>query len=97
MRDTDRERERQRHRQREKQASCREPDVGLDPRTPGSRPGLKAGSKLLSHPSVPALNFFYGTTVTFGSSSGEWSFVFLLSCGFSFCIPGMATAFHILP
>ena len=32
MRDT--KRERQRHRQREKQAPCREPDVGLDPRTP---------------------------------------------------------------
>ena len=38
MRDT----ERQRHRQREKQAPCREPDVGLDPGTPGSRPGSKA-------------------------------------------------------
>ena len=34
--ETDRERERQRHRQREKQAPCREPDVGLDPRSPGS-------------------------------------------------------------
>ena len=32
MRDT--ERERQRHRQREKQAPCREPDVGLNLRTP---------------------------------------------------------------
>ena len=32
MRDTDR--ERQRHRQREKQALCREPDMGLDPRSP---------------------------------------------------------------
>ena len=32
----DTERERQRHRQKEKQAPCREPDVGLDPRTPGS-------------------------------------------------------------
>ena len=31
-------RERQRHRQREKQASCREPDAGLDPRTLGSWP-----------------------------------------------------------
>ena len=31
-----RERERQRHRQREKQAPCREPNGGLDPRTPGS-------------------------------------------------------------
>ena len=38
----ERERERQRHRQREKQAACREPDVGLDPRSPGSRPELKA-------------------------------------------------------
>ena len=31
-----RESERQRHRQREKQAPCRELDVGLDPRNPGS-------------------------------------------------------------
>ena len=38
----ERERERQRHRQREKQAPCREPDGGLDPGSPGSRPGLKA-------------------------------------------------------
>ena len=59
MRDTqrERERERQRHRQREKQAPCRESDVGLDHRTPGSRPGLKAGAKPLSHPGVPELNF----------------------------------------
>ena len=41
-RERERERERQRHRQREKQAPCREPDVGLDPRSPGSGPGLKA-------------------------------------------------------
>ena len=41
MRDTHTHRE-ARHRQREKQAPCREPDVGLDPRAPGSRPGLKA-------------------------------------------------------
>ena len=27
--------ERQRHRQREKQAPCKEPDVGLHPRSPG--------------------------------------------------------------
>ena len=39
-----RERGRQRHRQREKQAPCREPDAGLDPRAPGSRPGLKAAA-----------------------------------------------------
>ena len=45
MRDTEREREReierQRRRQREKQAPCREPDMGLDPRSLGSHPGLK--------------------------------------------------------
>ena len=35
MRDTERE---ERHRQREKQAVCREPDVGLDPESPGSCP-----------------------------------------------------------
>ena len=51
MRDT--ERKRQRHRQREKQASCREPDVGLDPGTPGSRPGPMAGAKPPSHPGIP--------------------------------------------
>ena len=37
-----RDRERQRHRQREKQAPCREPNVGLDPGTPGSHPRLQA-------------------------------------------------------
>ena len=42
-------RERQRHRQREKQASCREPDVGLDPRTLGSLPEPKPDAQSLSH------------------------------------------------
>ena len=42
-------RERLRHRQREKQAPCGEPDAGLDPRTPGSRPELKADAQPLSH------------------------------------------------
>ena len=46
----DRERERQRHRQREKQVPCREPDVGLDPGTVGSRPEPKADAQPLSHP-----------------------------------------------
>ena len=36
-------RERQRPRQREKQASRGEPNVGLDPGTPGSPSGPKAG------------------------------------------------------
>ena len=54
MRDTYR--ERQRHRQREKQALCREPDAGLNPETPGSGPGPKAGAKPLSHPGIPWLH-----------------------------------------
>ena len=48
----DRDREKQRHRQREK-APRREPDVGFDPGTPGSRPRPKAGAKPLSHPGIP--------------------------------------------
>ena len=51
MRDT----ERQRHRQREKQVPYREPDVGLDPGTLGSRPEPKAEAQPLSHPGVPRL------------------------------------------
>ena len=50
MRDTERETETQTE---EKQAPCWEPDVGLDPRTPGSRPKPKADAQLLSHPGVP--------------------------------------------
>ena len=46
-------RERQRHRQEEKQAPCREPDVGLDPGTPGSRPGPEADAQPLSPPGIP--------------------------------------------
>ena len=50
-------RERQRHRQREKQAACREPDTGLDPRTPGSCPEPKADAQLLSYPGTSILLF----------------------------------------
>ena len=53
-RERERERERQRHRQREKQAPCREPDVGLDPGSPGSHPEPKAGAKPLRHPGIPS-------------------------------------------
>ena len=53
QRERERERERERHWQREEQAPRREPDVGLNPGTPGSCPGPKAGTKLLSHPGIP--------------------------------------------
>ncbi|XP_048949588.1 fms-related tyrosine kinase 3 ligand isoform X8 [Canis lupus dingo] len=56
--DRERKKERQRHRQREKQSPCREPDAGLDPGSPESGPGPKAGAKPLSHPGIPRFYFF---------------------------------------
>ena len=53
-----RQKERGRDRQREKQASCRQPDMGLDPGSPGSYPGPKADAQLLSSPGVPAQSIF---------------------------------------
>ena len=47
--------EKQRHRQREKQAPYGEPNVGLDPRTPGSGPEPKADAQPLSHSGVPIM------------------------------------------
>ena len=41
----------------EGEAPCREPDVGLDPATPGSYPEPKADAQLLSHPGVPSYSF----------------------------------------
>ena len=46
-----RERERQRHRGR-RRLHVKKPDVGLDPRTPGSSPEPKADTQSLSHPGV---------------------------------------------
>ena len=54
-----RHRERQRHRQREKQAPCREPDVGLNPRSPGSRPGLQAALNCCATGAAPESRFFF--------------------------------------
>ena len=49
----------QRHRQREKQAPCREPDVGLDPGSPGSHPGLKAALNRCATRAAQELSFLY--------------------------------------
>ena len=55
MRDTQREAETQ----AEGEAGSRgEPDVGLDPRTPGSRPEPKADAQPLSHPGITLSLFF---------------------------------------
>ena len=52
---TEREREREAETQAEGEAGSthREPDVGFDPGSPGSRPGPKARSKPLRHPGIP--------------------------------------------
>ena len=41
--------EKSRHRHREKQASCGDPDAGLDHRTPGSCPEPEADAQPLCH------------------------------------------------
>ena len=51
--DTEREREPETQAEREAGSMHREPDVGFDPRSPGSRPGPKAGAKPLHHPGIP--------------------------------------------
>uniref|UniRef100_A0A8C0L0D9 Sialic acid-binding Ig-like lectin 14 n=1 Tax=Canis lupus dingo TaxID=286419 RepID=A0A8C0L0D9_CANLU len=48
--------ESQRHRQREKQAPCREPNVGLDPRNPGSHPEPPR-SQPLNNSGIPGSHF----------------------------------------
>ena len=53
MRDTEKERGRDIGRG----SPCREPDVGLDPRTAGSCPEPKAGAQLLSHPGIPMITY----------------------------------------
>ena len=60
--------ERGRDRQREKEAPCREPDVGLDPRTLGSCPEPKADAQPRSHPSAPHGQFFLLSSVAFPKS-----------------------------
>ena len=58
-------REREREREAETQAEGEagsmywEPDLGFDPRSPGSRPGPKAGAKPLRHPGIPFFNLFF--------------------------------------
>ena len=43
----------------------REPDVGLNPGSPGSRPGPKAGAKPLRHPGIPLLVKLMGNIINF--------------------------------
>ena len=56
---TERARERGAETQAEGEAGSvqREPDVGFDPVSPGSRPRPKAGAKPLHHPGIPVCLF----------------------------------------
>ena len=53
---TEREREAETQAEEEAGSMHREPDVGFDPGSPGSRPGPKAGAKPLRHPGIPEAN-----------------------------------------
>ena len=52
---THREREAETQAEGEAGSMHREPDVGFDPRSPGLRPGPKAGPKPLRHPGIPSV------------------------------------------
>ena len=54
---TEREREAETQAEGEAGSMHREPDVGFDPGSPGSRPGPKAGAKPLRHPGIPKSAF----------------------------------------
>ena len=73
----------------------REPDVGFDPGSLGSRPGPKAGAKPLHHPGIPAPTLKSGnapqfklltttTTTSSSSSSSSSSSFFFIFIFFSF-------------
>ena len=51
---TEREREAEAQAEGEAGSMHREPDVGFDPGSPGSRPGPKVGAKPLRHPAPAA-------------------------------------------
>ena len=54
----------------------REPDVGFDPGSPGSRPGPKAGAKPLRHPGIPISIYFKSLSINVWSFSLQSSALF---------------------
>ena len=67
---TERDREREREPEGEAGSMHREPDVGFDPGSPGSRPGPKAGAKPLRHLGIPGLlSSYYFLLILFGEAS----------------------------
>ena len=70
---TERERETETQAEGEAGSMRREPDVGFDPRSPGSRPGPKAGAKPLRHPGIPGFVFKYKKPTSWLRSSERHS------------------------
>ena len=58
---TERQREAETQAEGEAGSTHREPDVGFDPGSPGSRPEPKAGAKPLRHPGIPVTKYFKNT------------------------------------
>ena len=56
---TERKREAETQAEGEAGSMHREPNVGFEPRSPGSRPRPKAGAKPLRHPGIPETQFWW--------------------------------------
>ena len=73
-----REREREAETQAEGEAGSmhREPDMGFDPGSPGSRPGPKAGAKPLRHPGIPKKGISDGSSFSGTGSFSNGNFLY---------------------
>ena len=67
---TERERESETQAEGEAGSMHREPDVGFDPGSPGSRPGPKAGAKPLRHSGIPVGESLKQTLLSGESGTG---------------------------
>ena len=76
---TQREREAETQAEGEAGSTHREPDVGFDPRSPGSRPGPKADAKPLRHPGIPHFVSIYHI---YHQPTSDLIFFFLLLVSF---------------
>ena len=79
---TEREREAETQAEGEAGSMHWEPDVGLNPGSPGLCPGSKAGAKLLRHPGIPLFSSLDFTSCIFSSPGNLFpiilTFVFIL-------------------
>ena len=90
---THREREAETQAEGEAGSMHREPDVGFDPPSPGSRPGPKAGAKPLRHPGIP---FIQSLKVETQVIDLKPLFFATLACIIHFPVSAASTASHIL-